>query len=284
MSREMNNMEIPAGIVNMVEHSIETLRAGDAAAYDFSGIYTALRLIEFEDRVQEVLELLKAAFAAGSLRAGRLLGSAYASDFYQNVPVDAALGVEYFRKTVELGESQADALIPAEKQAYHEARMALFECMMEGVGMEADPDGAYKMLFAMEDNPLALSRIGLCYDFGEGTEADIEKAAAYYRKAAEIDSPEAIAQFNLAMCLMEGRGTEQDEAEAFRYLKMAEESPDFLEEMEEFRMRVYTELADCYENGVGTEADPEKAVAYYRLAGELGLPDADAIIAEIQGQ
>ena len=61
----------------------------------------------------------------------------------------------------------------------------------------------------------------MCYDNGQGTEKDLDKAVSLYKKAADMDYPQG--QCNLGVLYYAGVGVAQDYAAAARYLALAAE-------------------------------------------------------------
>lgn len=64
--------------------------------------------------------------------------------------------------------------------------------------------------------PEADASLGLCYESGIGTKADIAKAVQYYKKAAEKGNAFAMAHYGYA--LVNGEGVEKDEKAAMEWL------------------------------------------------------------------
>ncbi|POG64081.1 hypothetical protein GLOIN_2v1679302, partial [Rhizophagus irregularis DAOM 181602=DAOM 197198] len=96
-----------------------------------------------------------------------------------------------------------------------------------------------------------------CYENGEGTKKNLEKAFHWYQKAAEKDHVAAI--FNLSGCYRYGVGTEKNLEKAFHWYQKAAEK-DHVEAM--------NNLALCYENGEGTEKNLEKAFYWHQKVAE----------------
>lgn len=65
-------------------------------------------------------------------------------------------------------------------------------------------------------NPAAYSQLGLCYEAGIGTKADIKKAVKYYEKAA--DGGDTFGMAHLGYALAGGEGVEKDEQAAMTWL------------------------------------------------------------------
>lgn len=64
--------------------------------------------------------------------------------------------------------------------------------------------------------PFAYARLGLCYEAGIGTAADIRKSVKYYRKSAESGDPFGMA--HLGYALANGEGVRKNEKEAMEWL------------------------------------------------------------------
>ena len=101
---------------------------------------------------------------------------------------------------------------------------------------------------------------------GSGVEVDEARAAALYRKAAELGDAEAQcnlgdaeAQCNLGVCLRNAIGVEYDDEEAVKW---------FTKAVEQGHRRACFYLGECWQMGLGVETDPAKAEKYYRKAGD----------------
>ncbi|MCM1078744.1 MAG: sel1 repeat family protein [Bacteroidales bacterium] len=114
--------------------------------------------------------------------------------------------------------------------------------------------------------PEALLGLGNCYASGHGVEQDWEKAAEFYREAADMCDPQA--QYLLAGCYAEGNGVGQDMAEAVKLYKRAAtntcENKGYFGHAGAMRC-----LADCYANGNGVRKNAKQATAWYAKAEEL---------------
>ena len=88
-------------------------------------------------------------------------------------------------------------------------------------GLRADPETAFKFYLraAEKKDPMGLCRLGVCYEYGKGTDRDPKKAAECYRKAA--DRGYANAQYNLGLCYAGGIGVTENEEEAVRLFRLA---------------------------------------------------------------
>jgi hypothetical protein len=93
------------------------------------------------------------------------------------------------------------------------------------------------------------------YDAAMGREADLKKAAEWYRKA--VEQGHAPAQNNLALMYLVGRGVPQDYAEALRLYRLAAESGD---------PYAYAGLGYMYLKGVGVERDLVQGGIFLMLA------------------
>ncbi|CAB4380462.1 unnamed protein product [Rhizophagus irregularis] len=67
-----------------------------------------------------------------------------------------------------------------------------------------------------------MNSLAICYENGEGTEKNLEKAFYWYQRAAENDVKEAM--FNLAKCYKNAKGTEENLEKAFYWYQKGVES------------------------------------------------------------
>lgn len=100
-------------------------------------------------------------------------------------------------------------------------------------------------------------RIGKQYQYGQGTDADDEKAFNWFDTA--IAGKCRLAHYNVANMYYEGKGTEQDIPEAIKHYAIAayNENP----------FAAY-KLATIYEKGIETEVDLDEAQKLYKIAFE----------------
>lgn len=122
---------------------------------------------------------------------------------------------------------------------------------------------------AERDHPLALLRLGLLYDRGQGVTKDPSQAKQIWSKLGKFISQltalsaedNAEAQCNLGECYLYGAGVTKDEREGMRYLHLAaaqkHADAQFL-------------LAFYYFTGRGVTKDVYQGVHYCRLAADQG--------------
>ena len=146
------------------------------------------------------------------------------------VPRDFEKAAEWMKKAAENGDEDApgpyemysaaaDNLKKAEAgDAAAQAEMAKLYMQIGGSLDQYGSGDDYKESFewakksADQGNADGMYCLGLCYNHGRGTDADLKKAAAVYEKAAK--QGHAPSQWNLAVCYMNGQGVPQDSAEA----------------------------------------------------------------------
>ncbi|RGB27613.1 kinase-like domain-containing protein [Rhizophagus diaphanus] len=102
-----------------------------------------------------------------------------------------------------------------------------------------------------------MNKLARCYDYGEGTEENLEKAFYWFQKAAENGSADAMN--NLADSYHYGKGTEMDFEESFYWYQKAAENGS---------TDAMNNLADRYDSGEGIEINLEKAFYWYQQAEE----------------
>ena len=110
----------------------------------------------------------------------------------------------------------------------------------------------------------AQARVGLLLQEGQGTPADPEEAARWYRLAAEQGSKAAT--FGLAMLYHSGNGVEQNFEEAMKLLRpVAEDGLALAQAL----------VGIMTFRGEGVEADPIVAYAWLATAARLGEREAE---------
>ena len=98
-------------------------------------------------------------------------------------------------------------------------------------------------------------RIGKMYQYGLGTDENLEQAAEWFSKAAAKEHKYAL--YSLGMLYLQGKGVEQDEETAYSLL--------FRSYSKGNPYAAY-ELGKLYETGCGTEKNQEKSENCYRVA------------------
>src|SRR5260370_19740616 len=101
--------------------------------------------------------------------------------------------------------------------------------------------------------------LGVKYNYGRGVPKDLEKAAAFYQKAA--DQGHAEAQNNLAALYENGQGVPKDWSKAAELCKKAADQGN---------AAAQNNLGWLYVNGQGVPKDLEKAAAFSQKAADHG--------------
>jgi len=127
---------------------------------------------------------------------------------------------------------------------------------------EADKKKAFQTWEALSKKGYIRSvfYLGVCYDFGIGTERNHREAYCNYLLAAELGHAEA--QYNVYNMLYDGVGVRKNIDEAIEWLKVAA-----LENKDTGAIR---DLGFCYFMGRGMKKNYELAVKYYRIAAGKG--------------
>ncbi|MDP8232272.1 MAG: tetratricopeptide repeat protein, partial [Candidatus Zophobacter franzmannii] len=226
----------------------------------------------------------------GSSRGMYYLGSCYQDG--QGVEADIDEALKWYLKAAENGECRGMYKVGL--------------CYQNGDGVEEDLDEAIKWYLKAAENgdddaPASLDETADAFYENE----EYEKAVPLYQKAADLGNN--YSQYSLGMCYEFGQGVEADIDEAFKwYLKAAEngndEAPASLSEIadtfyenEEYEKAVplYQKAADfddayaqyslgvCSQNGEGVEEDLDEATKWYLKAAENGNDEARTTLAEI---
>ncbi len=107
------------------------------------------------------------------------------------------------------------------------------------------------------------SRLGDCYNNGNGVTQNLEQAVVWYRKAA--DQGNAKAQDSLGDCYFDGHGVAQNHEQAVAWYRKAADQGN---------ANSQNKLGGCYYNGNGIAQNREQAVAWYRKAADQGNAQA----------
>ena len=136
----------------------------------------------------------------------------------------------------------------------------------------AMPSGYSKALVnkAKAGDTYAQVQLGMCYEQGDGVQADEKSALYWYDKAAAKGHP--YGQALAAMMYLQGRGTEVNEAKAFQ---LAQSSAN--------KSNAYGEyvLGACYLYGLGVEQNVKKAWDWLMKASNQGVEYAKNTLNEI---
>ncbi|MBN9669340.1 peptidoglycan-binding protein [Roseibium aggregatum] len=128
------------------------------------------------------------------------------------------------------------------------------------------PEGVGPMALrsaAASGNPAAEFLVGVKYTEGSGVPADMQKAAAWYQKAA--DQGLAPAQYRLASLYEKGRGVRQDLEKAKAWYTKAAEAGN---------AKAMHNLAVLYAEGGGGQPDYKAAAKWFELAANYGVKDS----------
>ena len=120
---------------------------------------------------------------------------------------------------------------------------------------------------AAENDPAAMTNLGIMYEKGLGVKRDMKAAEAQYLRAANLGYAQG--QFDLGNLYYNGDGIEQDYKQAGRWYMAAAQSGHL-------RSQYY--LAQMYENGQGVPEDHLNALKWYVKAADGGLPEAKYVV------
>lgn len=150
-----------------------------------------------------------------------------------------------------------------QKEAVEEARKAA-EKLRQMAANNHNPEGltgfalkAYER--AKNGDAEAQCALAGCYHDGDGVTMNREKAAYWFRKAAE--QGDAFGQVSLGWYYENGYGVSQDYSQAVYWYRKAAEQGNTLAQ---------SSLGSCYEDGHGVSKDYSQAVYWYRKAAEQG--------------
>jgi TPR repeat protein len=123
--------------------------------------------------------------------------------------------------------------------------------------------------YALQNDPIALSNLGVCYHKGRGTRQDLKKAAQYYAKAADLNYSRG--NYNLGVCYDLGEGVPLNVTKAVEHYNRAA--------MLGYAVGQYY-MGVCHQHSKGLpNADLHKAVDLWKKAAEQGHALAQALLA-----
>jgi len=172
---------------------------------------------------------------------------------------DVGTGMEMLRKSCDKGNDKA---------CYYMA-----SCYTFGIGVEKNPEEAFKYykLAAEKENALAQYNLGYCYKKGIGVEENLDKAVELYTLSAGKGN--AHAQCNLGLCYKNGDGVEKDLDKARElYERSAEQG----------NSHAQCNLGLCYKNAIGVEKNVDKAKKYYKQSADQGNEHAKAALETLE--
>ena len=200
---------------------------------------------------------LRRAALAGDPEAATLIGDLYAAD--GALPPNLAEAAIWFRRAAEAGHPVA-------------AR-ALGLIHLNGAGASRDPKEAAYWLRIAADAGDSRARLELASLILKGlAKSDPEdRASARDWLQGAASSGNLVAALNLGLCLLEGNGVERDERQAAQWLRRA---ADGIAMGQYWYGRVLVE-------GRGVGADAEAGRAWIARAAAVGMPEAEAALAEM---
>ena len=177
------------------------------------------------------------------------------------------------RGLVDVEQDDAQAIYWYEKAAEHgnvRAMSKLGECYERGNGVKKDDAKAFywHQKAAEHGHAEAMFKIAVCYHSGKGVGQDDAQAAQWYQKAAEQGN--ATAMFALGVCYRSGEGVEQDREQAVHWYQKAAEQGN---------ATAMFALGACYHSGQGVKPDDAQAAQWYQKAAEQGHAEAMARLA-----
>ncbi len=164
------------------------------------------------------------------------------------------------RMREEIAQNEARAEEARRQQIRNNYEMGLnYYFGRNGYEVNFDKAAEYYRKAAEQGHALAQTWLGYCYEKGHGVEQNDNEAAAWYRKGAE--QGDASGQSNLGLCYENGLGVARDYKEAVKWYRKA---------AEQGHASAQYNLGECYRNGLGVDKDDKEAVRWYRKAAEQG--------------
>lgn len=133
----------------------------------------------------------------------------------------------------------------------------------EGKWIEAFP---YLKTEADKGNEAAQYQVALCYERGEGVDANFQEAFSYMYKAASGNIPCEQAYTHLGLYYRDGMGCSQNYSEAIKWFRKGAESSS----IKETKTSCTFHMGIMYLEGWGVQQDYAQSVYWFRKAAEQG--------------
>lgn len=231
---------------------------------------------------ETAIDILKEESSKGNVLAVYELGAIYQYGRGREINLPAAQ--EYYKKSLEMFEAiyklDSDELkekynVSAGYVAYRIGKQYQY-----GQGTDADDEKAFNWFDTAIAGKCRLAHYNVAnmYYEGKGTEQDIPEAINHYAIAAYNENP--FAAYKLATIYAKGIETEVDLDEAQKLYKIAFEKFCNLEE-ENHSDNLQYRIGCMYEKGIGTEQNKRIAERYFERAAKVGNSYAQYKLAQI---
>jgi len=159
-------------------------------------------------------------------------------------------------------------------QGNAQAEYSLGQMYAQGWGIPANDASALRwMEMARGSTGATPEDLGWLPIEGYGTATDFDKAAYWYRLAADQGHPEA--QFDLARLYSDGKGVPKDQTQAFKLVQMS---------AAQGYAPAAARLGWRYETGRGVEKDESQAFFWWTVAARRGEKSAEKSRIELAGK
>lgn len=183
------------------------------------------------------------------------------------------------------------------------AQLLVADCYLEGIGVEKNPETAFRLFQSAADQGLLMARtqVAQAYIQGNGVSLDTDKGVGLLRELADeghgysihlyarsmpgavksataeereaylamlrrgVEIGERNCQYELALCYVSGKGVARNATEAARLFELAATQGD--------RLAQY-QLAQAYRIGSGVTASPETAFRWFLASAQQDHPSA----------
>lgn len=169
------------------------------------------------------------------------------------------------QKSAEEARERAQALYVESAKGGHPLAMVNLASLLES----SDPVQAFEWYekSAALGNSLGQFNLAYAYQYGQGTDVDVNKAIEFYTKS--MDQGDIVAPHNLAVIYDEGKLVPRDMAKAIPLYELAAERG--------YRDAIFN-LALALQKGDGVTADPARALALFEKGASLGDKDAAKVV------
>ena len=168
-------------------------------------------------------------------------------------------------KMIDISKEKLEAIVNLANAGNAEAQYTTAMLLMYGELLPENEEKAFEYLTKahLQGYTDATYNLAACYHYGQGTDADTDKAFALYREAA--DKGHGMGMDLVGKFYYDGLCAEQNYAEAMKWFEKSLASDD----TEAVAYAEYL-IGNCYKEGRGAEKNEEIAMEWYKKSALHG--------------